>query len=165
MRRSESQVSAFVKWLHRRSTVLGSWFLGSVLLLAACDKLLHLEGFYNAVRSYALVPSSLESALPLPIILAEVTFGAGLFTLRWRRLAAWSVAGLFGVFSIGLAGNLFYTPGSVCGCWFTLGANTPSTLHIAQNVAMLLLGVTIALDRPPKPSRGAEGRLSATDTL
>lgn len=159
-----ARLFAFVKWLLERSTALGAWFLGSVLLLAACDKLLHLEGFYNAVRNYALVPSFLESALPLPIILAEVALGAGLFISRWRKLAAWSVAVLFGIFSIALAGNLFYAPGSVCGCWFTFGTNTPSALHIGQNVAMLLLGVTIALDKSLKPSRGAEDRLSATRT-
>lgn len=157
-----SRVFRLSRWLVARSTALGAWFLGSVLLLAATDKLFHLEGFYNAVGSYALVPSFLASALPLPIIIAEVTLGAGLLTSRWRRLAAWSAAGLFGVFSIALAGNLFYAPGSVCGCWFTLGMNTPSTLHITQNLTMLLLGVTIALGGSLKPSRGAEDLLSAS---
>ena len=152
-----------LNWLVARSSTLGAWFLGTVLLLAATDKLLHLEGFYNAVGSYALVPSFLESALPLPIIFTEIALGATLFTSRWRRSAAWAAACLFGVFSIALTVNLFYAPGSVCGCWFTFGTNTPSTLHIAQDVAMLFLGLTIALDRYPNPSRGAEDR-SATYT-
>lgn len=150
------------RWLTTRSTALVAWLLGAMLFLAASDKLFHLEGFYNAVASYALVPTFLESALPLPIIVAEVLLGLGLFTSRWRRTAAWAVAGLFGLFSIALASNLLIAPGSVCGCWFTLGANTPSGLHIAQNVTLLMLSVTIALEKTPMPSRGAGGQLLST---
>lgn len=143
-------------WLTRRSGSISAWFLGIVFLLVAIDKLFHLEGFYNAVASYAVVPSFLETAVPLPVIGAELAIAIGLFIPRCRRGAAWSAAGLLGVFSIALAGNLLYGPVSVCGCWFTLGANTPSTFHILQNVVMLLLAWTVTREVPRTTSREAE---------
>jgi uncharacterized membrane protein YphA (DoxX/SURF4 family) len=127
-------------------SILSAVFLALVFLFAGIDKIFHFDGFVNALASYAVVPTAVARYLALPVILSELWVGLGLLTPRWRRTAALAAASLLAVFTIALAVNLIYSPGSVCGCWFTITLGRSTRLHVLQNVVLLALAVSVWFD-------------------
>lgn len=126
---------------------VSAWFLALVFLFAGIDKAAHFEGFVNALASYAIVPAALASTLAPVVILAELWIGLGLLWPAWRGRAALLGAATLSIFTLALAHNQLYAPGSVCGCWFTFTLAESSGMHMAQNVVLVALALTVWWDR------------------
>jgi uncharacterized membrane protein YphA (DoxX/SURF4 family) len=143
----------------RHISLLSAVFLAVVFLFAGIDKIFHFGGFVNALASYAVVPAVLARYLAVPVILSELWVGLGLLVPRWRRLAALAAAALLSVFTVALIGNLYFSPGSLCGCWFTITLGRTTHMHVAQNVVLLALAVSVWLDerRSRRPQGAAAG--------
>ncbi|MCI0693959.1 DoxX family membrane protein [candidate division KSB1 bacterium] len=148
-----SEHSQSIKYVH----LISSYFLGVVFLFTSIDKLFHYNEFLNALAGYVLTPPAMVSYLALPIIFTELWVGAGLLLNWWRKAAALTSASLLTVFTLALTLNYIYKPGTICGCWFTITLGTATEIHIAQNVVMLGLALTIwglELDLTKKSASG-----------
>ncbi|MBW8875756.1 MAG: DoxX family membrane protein [Acidobacteria bacterium] len=132
-------------------SLLSAVFLAVVFVFAGSDKIFHFDGFVNALSSYAVVPAAVARYLALPVVLSELWVGLGLLIPRWRRTAALAAAVLLAVFTVALIGNLYFSPGSICGCWFTLTLGRSTRLHVLQNVVLLALAVSVWLDDRAMP--------------
>lgn len=130
----------------KKISLLSAVFLAVVFLFAGIDKVFHFDGFVNALASYAVVPTAVARYLALPVILSELWVGAGLLVPRWRRTAALAAAVLLAIFTVALISNLYFSPGSICGCWFTITLGRTTRMHVAQNVVLLALAVSVWLD-------------------
>jgi uncharacterized membrane protein YphA (DoxX/SURF4 family) len=127
-------------------SILSAVFLALIFVFAGIDKIFHFDGFVNALASYAVVPTAVARYLALPVVLSELWVGASLLIPRWRRTAALAGAVLLAIFTVALIGNLYFSPGSICGCWFTLTLGRSTRLHVLQNVVLLALAVSVWLD-------------------
>ena len=121
-------------------------FLAAVFLYAGIDKILHYDGFINALSSYVVVPSALAGALAPAVIAAEIWIGLGLLYRPWRGRAALTGAVTLVLFTIALGVNQVMAPGAVCGCWFTLTLAESTGSHIAQNLVLIGLAMTLWLE-------------------
>jgi uncharacterized membrane protein YphA (DoxX/SURF4 family) len=126
--------------------ILSLLFLALLFLYAGVDKAFHYGGFVKALGGYVLIPDGLERYLALPVILAELLVGAGLLFKPWRSPAALLAAILLSAFTIALAVNQHYAPGVECGCWFTVTLGKASASHVAQNLLLLGLALSVWLD-------------------
>ncbi len=130
----------------------------ALFLFSGIDKLLHYNGFVNALRNYALVPVGSAALIAMPVILAELLTGIGLLMAPWRAPAALVAASLLGVFTIAVATNYFVGEKGICGCWFTLTLNQGTGAHIAQNLLLLGLALMVFHDaRSPGAPPTVEG--------
>lgn len=117
--------------------------LAAVFLYAGVDKALHYGGFVNALSSYAVVPAGLAHLLAPVVIVVELWIGLGLLLRAWRPRAALVGAVVLGLFTVALAVNQIYAPGTVCGCWFTFTLAESTAAHVAQNLVLLGLALTV----------------------
>ena len=142
---------------------LSRWLLTAVFVSSAIDKLFHYGGFVTALASSVLVPAIAAPYLALPVILLELSIGAGLVSRRWRRAASFGACTLLAVFVATLTANaLFAPPGTPCGCWFTLTLGESNRLHIALDVVLLALAASVAFTARPAAGDTA---LSALDPI
>lgn len=139
--------------------------LAVIFLFSGIDKLLHYDGFVNALRSYILVPRGWAPYLAAPVIAAELLIGIGLFLRPWRRMAALTAAGMLAVFTIAVALNYLLGGRGICGCWFTITLARGTGMHIVQN--LIMLGLALSLwwgwrkgEEPPAPPRFPQPELS-----
>jgi len=79
------------------------------------------------------VPTAVAGYVALALILTELWVALGLLVPSWRAAAALAAAVLLTVFSVAVAINLYHSPASVCGCWFTITLGRGTRLHVLQN--------------------------------
>lgn len=122
---------------------IGSVIAGAFFIATGVDKLFHYSEFIGALRGYKFVPSGIAQYISVPLILAEVWTGVGLFVPTLRRIA--SLVGVFLIlnFTAAILGNYFLSPGSSCGCWFTFYSGSVTVGHMVQNLC--LIGLLIFL--------------------
>ena len=119
------------------------FFLSLIFLFSGLDKLLHYNGFLNALRDYVLVPRGTAHLFALPVILVELAIGIGLLWKPWRGAAALSAAILLGLFAAVLTINHYYGGRGICGCWFTITLARGTVSHIGQNLLMMYLAASV----------------------
>jgi len=117
--------------------------LVALFLFTGIDKLLHYEGFVNALRNYTLVPPGAARWLAMPVILAELLVAVGLLVVAWRAAAALLAAGLLATFTAAVATNYIYGEKGICGCWFTITLNQGTGVHIVQNLMLIGLALMV----------------------
>ncbi len=125
--------------------------LSAILLFAGIDKLLHYDGFVNALRDYVLVPRGTASYLAMPVILVEILLGLSLWS-AWRRAALLSTGVLFLVFTAALLVNYRFGNAGICGCWFTFTLAQSNEAHIVQNVVLAVMALTVWFEEKPSPN-------------
>lgn len=133
-----------------------AWFLAALFLFTGSDKVFHYDGFVNALASYAVVPADLAPTLAPAVILIEILIGLGLVFRPWRPTSALVAAVTLGIFTLVLGANQIYAPGTVCGCWFTLTLAKSTGGHVALNLVLLGLALTVWLE-----GRGSEHQTAA----
>lgn len=129
--------------------------LAAIFLFSGIDKMVHYEGFMNALRNYVLVPKGSASLLATPLIIIELMIGLGLMIRPWRASAALTAALTLAVFSAAIGLNYFYGGRGICGCWFTITLANSTGMHIAQNLLLLALALTVWWEARPAAPRGA----------
>jgi prepilin-type N-terminal cleavage/methylation domain-containing protein len=120
-----------------------------VVLLAAAAKLLDLPRFYDALKTWDVIPSSLTGILTLTVPGIELTLaGAGVLGLA-RGAMARAVAVLLIIFTIALLAQLATGRAPDCGCFGRLlrfeSAMDEARFSVARNIMLLgvLLGACI----------------------
>lgn len=133
-----------LKWLDRIILVA----LSALLIFSAIDKVLHYEGFLNALRDYVLVPPGSAELLGMPVILLELFLGVAMWIPAWRRFAFAASGVLFLIFTVMIGANLLYGNRGVCGCWFTITLAKTAELHILQNLLFAAMAFMVFSDLP-----------------
>lgn len=113
--------------------------VAAILAFAGVDKLLHYDGFVNALRNYVLVPRGMAPVLAPAVIAAELLVALALFLRPWRSAAALAGAGLFALFTAALVVNHLLGGRGICGCWFTITLAQGTGMHVAQNITLAAL--------------------------
>ena len=126
------------------------FFLAAVFLFSGVDKVFHLDGFENALRSYVVVPHGTARYLAVPLIASELLVGLGLLIRPWRRKAAASAVVLLVLFTAALALNRLLGGRQICGCWFTITLAKGTASHILQN--LIMAGLAASQWWTPKPA-------------
>lgn len=131
--------------------------LAAIFLFSGIDKIVHYQGFINALMDYVLVPRGTSSTLAPVVIAVELCIGIGLLLRPWRRQAALVAAGTLAVFTTALVFNYLYGGRGICGCWFTITLAKSSEMHVLQNLLLLGLALSVGWERtvravPPRAS-------------
>lgn len=141
--------------------------LVAIFLFSGVDKILHYDGFLNALRNYVVVPRGTAPYFAIPVIAVELMIGVGLLIPAWRRAAALTAAAILAVFTVALGLNHLYGGRGICGCWFTLTLAKSTGMHVLQN--LLLLGLSLSIwwtERAGSPAAAlAPNGVSETQTL
>jgi len=137
-------------------------FLAAIFLFAGIDKILHFQGFVNALSNYVLLPAAAAPFVAPSVIGIEILIGLGMLLRPWRRLAALTAAFTLMAFTIALAINHLYGDRSICGCWFTLTLAKGSGAHIAQNVMMCALAIMTWWDQREDKDNKEDKEMVAT---
>lgn len=143
----------------RLISTASAYFLSLVFIYAGLDKVVHYDGFINALSSYAVVPSIIAPGLAPGIILLEILIGVALLLPSRRAPAALGAALTLAAFTTALVVNLLVAPGSVCGCWFSITLAESDGGHITLNLILLGLALTLwgQARESRKPADGASG--------
>ena len=138
--------------------------LAAILIFSAFDKILHYQGFLNALLDYVLVPVNSTTILAPAVITAEIVVGIGLLVRLWRRQAAFAAAFLFLIFTAAVALNYVLGGRGICGCWFTITLAQSTEHHIAQNLLMAGLALSLALSHTEEASAGETSPASLAES-
>ena len=118
------------------------FFLSMIFLFSGIDKILHYEGFVNALRDYVLVPRGTAPYFALPVIAVELLVGVGLVLKGTRAAAALTAAVTLAAFTVAVAVNHQFGNRGICGCWFTITLAQGTGMHLMQNLLFLGLALT-----------------------
>jgi uncharacterized membrane protein YphA (DoxX/SURF4 family) len=126
--------------------------LGALFVWASATKIPDMAAFAESVANYRIVPPALVPAAAAAGVGVELAAGLALLANVWTRAAAWVLAALLGVFTVGLSSALARGIDLACGCF---GGNAPATrFTVLRDVALLALAVVVAVsarERAPSP--------------
>lgn len=128
--------------------------LAGVWLYAALPKLLSPASLLGAIKTYQMLPHTLEVALALWLPWVEVCAALALLLPRWRCSGAWLSLGLLLVFLVGIIQGWLRGLNITCGC-FGGPAVTTSLGYVwlvGRDVA--LIAVCLFLLRVPRLPAG-----------
>jgi uncharacterized membrane protein YphA (DoxX/SURF4 family) len=128
--------------------------LSVIFIFAAVDKLLHYQGFVNALYDYVVVPFGLAPYIAPAVIGLELLVGIGLLIPAWRSYAALTAGILLIIFTLLVALNYQLGGRGICGCWFTITLAKGTLLHVIQNLLLAALASVLWwADRNSIPSK------------
>lgn len=117
--------------------------LGALFLWASTTKVPDMAAFAESVANYRIVPPTLVPAAAVMVIGVEIAAGLALIFNVWARAAAWVLAALLVVYTVGLSSALARGIDLACGCF---GGNDPATWWtVLRDVVLLVLSVAVAL--------------------
>lgn len=113
-------------------------FVGTVLLIAAIEKLRDPDAFRDAVENYQVLPGAVVPAFARAVPLLEVLAGAMLLPVASRQTGAWLALALWLMFTAAIVLNLRRGRDRIdCGCGGS--AHTPLGKGLVlRNVALML---------------------------
>lgn len=114
--------------------------LSLFFLFTSIDKVLHYQGFLNALDALRILPAPFGAELAPLVIAAELAIAAGLAVPPWRGIAALQSALLLFLFTVAMAVNQILGGREICGCWFSLSM-LPGGLHLFFNGALIALSL------------------------
>lgn len=145
-----------MKPIDRAITILIAAFFG----FAGVDKILHLQGFINAINDYAFLPVPIGPYLAPIIIAAELMVPVGLSMAPWRRAAALQASLLMVIFTLALIGNKLMGGRGICGCWFSINM-AHGNAHLLLNGILTVLSVLLWRTLSSKDTGASEGALGS----
>jgi len=125
--------------------------LGALFVWASATKIPDMAAFAESVANYRIVPPVLVPAAAAAVVGVELAAGVALLANVWTRAAAWVIAALLAVFTVGLSSALARGIDLACGCF---GGNAPATRWtVLRDLVLLALAVLVAVTaRRPAPS-------------
>ena len=123
--------------------------LGAVFIYSAFSKIVNPAQFALSVAAYQFLPSCFVGLFSLVLPMAELVAGISLVFTKWSREAAALIAGMLGMFLIGLVQALVRGLEISCGCF---GSDSPEadTLQAALVRDLILLGPACFLALRPR---------------
>jgi uncharacterized membrane protein YphA (DoxX/SURF4 family) len=123
---------------------------GLIFLAAALPKIADLAGFAGSVHNFhlePLVPMAATNLLAMTIPWVELVAGLALVSGVRPRAGAYVYTALLAVFTIGVISALARGLSFECGCFGKAGSATIGAKKVAENLAMLFVGVIASVDR------------------
>jgi len=119
-------------------------FLAAMLVFSGIDKLVHYQGFINAINDYRILPLPMGPFLAPLIISAELAIALGLCRSSWRRAAGLHSAVLLLIFTLGWTANWTLGSRGICGCWFSINM-VDDEAHLVLNLILIVLSIFVWL--------------------
>ena len=123
---------------------------GLIFLASALPKIADLAGFAGSVHNFHLepfVPMAATNLLAMTIPWVELVAGLALVAGVRPRAGAFVYTALLAVFTIGVIAAMARGLSFDCGCFGKAGAGPIGALKLAENLAMMTVGVIAALER------------------
>ena len=118
----------------------------ALFFLSGVDKLTHLAGFYLAVRHYAMVPQAAAPTITYFIPLLELWAAVGLSFHGLRRIAVIAAISMLLTFTAALGINYLLGISAPCGCMLSITLNDATAPHIAFDLLLVFLCLTLWSD-------------------
>jgi uncharacterized membrane protein YphA (DoxX/SURF4 family) len=149
------------------SALVIRFILAYVVLVAGLTKLRTRRSLGDLVADFKVVPPGASRLIASSLVPAELTLGFLLAIGVATRWVAASLAGLLGVFTVGVALNLIRGRRIPCGCF---GSDTQriSWRTAGRNIVLVGLAVAVAFNPPDSLSIWSESprsALLATDAI
>ena len=123
--------------------------VGVVFLYASLDKIVHADGFAQAVYNYRILPLALLHPFALYLPALEATVGVVLLAGFWRRGAALLATLMTAMFIVAIAAALARSLDISCGCFSTEGGHGIGTSLLIRDVLLLAAAVVPLLTPHP----------------
>ena len=123
---------------------------GLIFLASALPKIADLSGFAGSVHNFHLepfVPMAATNLLAMTIPWVELVAGLALVAGVRPRAGAFVYTALLAVFTIGVVAAMARGLSFDCGCFGMAGAGPIGAMKLAENLAMMTVGVIAALER------------------
>ncbi len=131
------------KSARRIALLLTRLVLGSAFIYAGWIKSLDPVGFADSVNSFAILPSVLISPFVLALPIYEIAGGTLIIIGFPRRLGAFALLLLTGVFSIALVAAMLRGLNVNCGCFGPSTTTTTPWIDLGRDL-LIILGCTAA---------------------
>ena len=142
--------------LSRTLRVLAVAILVVVFGWSGLNKIIDPSGFSLSVFRYHLLPYEAVNIAALWIAGLELACVAGLFILRLRTAALWTLLCLLIVFTLGIGINLLRGSHMACGCFSTSPMAHPmGWLGVLKNVGLMALVAYVLTGKISGRSSGA----------
>jgi len=123
---------------------------GLIFLASALAKIADLSGFAASVHNFHLepfIPMAANNLLAMTIPWVELVAGLALVFGVRPRAGAFVYTALLGVFTIGVLAALARGLSFDCGCFGKTGSGPIGAIKLAENLAMMAVGVIAAVER------------------
>ena len=123
---------------------------GLIFLAAALPKLADLSGFAASVHNFhleAVIPMAATNLLAMTIPWVELIAGLALLSGVRPRAGAFVYTVLLAIFTVGVLQAMARGLSFDCGCFGRTGSATIGAKKLAENLAMLAVGVIGSVER------------------
>ena len=131
----------------RRASQLAA---GAIFVAAALPKIADLHAFSGSVHNFhlePLVPVAAVNLLAMTIPWIELTAGLAMILGIKTRAGAFVYVGLMTLFTLGVVAAMARGLSFDCGCFGKATSTTIGAKKLAENLAMLVVGIVAALER------------------
>ena len=136
--------------LHPTSRRVAQIVAGLIFLAAALPKLADLSGFAGSVHNFhleAVIPMAATNLLAMTIPWVELVAGLALVSGVRPRAGAIVYTVLLSLFTLGVVQAMARGLSFDCGCFGRTGSATIGAKKLAENLAMVAVGVIAAVER------------------
>jgi uncharacterized membrane protein YphA (DoxX/SURF4 family) len=143
-----SSIRAF--FLHPTMRRAAQIAAGLIFLAAALPKIADLPAFAGSIHNFHLepfIPMVATNVLAMAIAWIELVAGLALVSNVRPRAGAVVYTALLGVFTIGVVAAMARGLSFECGCFGKAGAGTIGAVKLAENLAMMAVGVVASVER------------------
>ena len=143
-----SALSAFL--LHPTVRRVAQIVAGLIFLASALAKIADLPGFAGSIHNFhlePLIPMAATNLLAMAIPWIELVAGLALVSGVRPRAGAFVYTALLAVFTLGVVAAMARGLSFDCGCFGKSDAGPIGARKLAENLAMIAVGVVAAVDR------------------
>lgn len=149
-------------------------YLAAALLASAAAHLVGFAGFHDLIRTHAIIPQRVSTAVALGVLSLELVAGAAALLLASRRgidvappvllCATTAIAGVGFVFYVGRL--LRMSTSASCGCSPLAGPTTSASLLPGAALALIsMVGLAVALAPAQSSATEVDGLVAALPQL
>jgi uncharacterized membrane protein YphA (DoxX/SURF4 family) len=136
--------------LHPTARRVAQIVAGVIFLASALAKIADLSAFSGSIHNFHLepvIPMAATNLLAMTIPWVELVAGLALLTGVRPRAGAFVYTALLAVFTIGVAAAMARGLSFDCGCFGKAGAGPIGAKKLAENFAMIAVGMIAAVER------------------
>ena len=143
-----SSIRAFL--LHPTTRRAAQLLAGLIFLASSLPKIADLSAFAGSIHNFhlePLIPMAATNVLAMAIAWVELVAGLALVANVRPRAGAVVYTTLLGIFTIGVVAALARGLSFECGCFGKAGAGSIGAVKLAENLAMMAVGVIASVER------------------
>lgn len=110
----------------------------SPLIFLGVQKVIHLQGYTNALEGLPYISGRIAAALAMPVAVGQIMVGVIMLHSRYVSLAAMLAGAYFLLSSAGIGLALYYQTPMWCACWTAFDTGRTDVAHLGAMVASAL---------------------------